>query len=66
MTLRCADCRRALNKPALTIGAYSFGPVCSKRYYVFPTRTLTPVLARRQRAAQPADPLQLPLELEVA
>ena len=45
--VRCADCKRHINAPALTIGVYHFGPVCAKRYIVRPTRTLGPPVPER-------------------
>ena len=57
----CADCKRQINKPALTIGRFHFGPVCAKRYILRPTRTLTPVYDRRPRAVV-VDPDQIPIE----
>ena len=64
--MRCADCGRALLKPALEIptknGPLAFGPVCARRYIVRPTRTLFPVLERRARPVA-VDERQLVLEL---
>jgi hypothetical protein len=64
--MKCADCKRPILKPALTIGACNFGPICARRYYALPTRTPTPVVGKRPRAAVPVDPAQLALELEMA
>ena len=58
----CADCKRHINKPALTIGRFHFGPVCAKRYIVAPTRTMQPVPMRLPRARQVVDESQLALE----
>ena len=65
---RCADCKRILKaKPALVIptknGPLAFGPRCSKRYFVRPTRTAWKVLDKRPVAPAPVDPNQLTLEL---
>lgn len=60
--MRCADCKREINKPALVIGSYVFGPVCARRYVVAPTRTLTPVPIRITSRPAVFDPAQTELE----
>jgi hypothetical protein len=62
----CADCKRHINMPALTIGRFHFGPVCAKRYIVAPTRTLQPVPMRLPRPRPVVDESQLTLGLEFA
>ena len=63
--MRCVLCGRVLNAPAKTIttkdGVLSFGPVCARRVFPQPTRTLRPVLGVKPRAAVEADPRQLDL-----
>lgn len=55
----CADCKRALLRPALSLqtrsGQLFFGPRCARRYIVRPTRTSFKVLDRRvvQREVDP-------------
>ena len=66
ITTRCADCKRALLKPALQLttrtGTLSFGRVCARRYIVRPTRTSFKVLDRRV-VQREGDPRQMALEL---
>ncbi len=66
--LRCADCKRALIKPALTIGVHHYGPVCAKRYYVRADRVWPPNPTPVRRPVPPVevDPWQMALQLEVA
>ena len=59
---RCSDCKRRLNKPALTIGAYSYGPVCAQRYIIRPARAPRVVPVRAPRARAVVDESQLALE----
>ena len=66
--MRCADCKKLLKrKPALVIptknGPLAFGPRCSKRYFVRPTRTVWKVVEKRPVVAPAADPRQMVLEL---
>ncbi|MDP3139816.1 MAG: hypothetical protein Q8N17_26200 [Burkholderiaceae bacterium] len=66
ITTRCADCKRSLIKPALTIGRSSFGPVCAKRYYIKESRTwpFLPTPVRRPMPQAEVDPRQLALQLD--
>ncbi len=63
--MRCADCGRALLKPALEMptknGPLAFGPVCARRYIVRPTRTAWKVVEKRPVVAPAADPRQFEL-----
>ena len=51
--MRCSDCRRQINKPALIFKDRAYGPVCARRYLPAATNerlVSAPVRVARVRA----------------